>query len=64
MEDIGTAKTTTGGYILLLAFAGGMLALAASLFAFSTVLIKALAAVPGLIGTAVLFALWQNQRFG
>lgn len=64
MDNIGTAKTTLGGYALLLAFAAGMFAAAASLSTSTALLVKVLAAVPGLIGSAVLFALWQNQRFG
>ena len=64
MDKIGLAKTTASGYIILLASAAGLWAAAASLFASSLLLSKAFAAVPALVGTVVLGALWRNQQFG
>ena len=63
MEEIGVAKTTTGGFLLLLAFAAGMYASAASLFGSHMLLVKALAALPALLGSAVLWAMWRNQQY-
>ena len=63
MDQIGIAKTTAGGYFILLAIAAGLWAVAAALFVSSLVFSKVLAAVPALLGTAVLGALWRNQQY-
>ena len=64
MENIGLAKTSVLGYLLVMTSAGGLFTAAASLFAASTLLVKALAVLPALIGIAVLGALFQNWRYG
>ena len=63
MDEIGLARTSLGGDVILLTVAAVFCTAAFRLLSTGTLWSKVVAAPPALLGVAILFALWLNQQF-
>ena len=63
MENIGLAKTSASGYVILLTLTAALSAAVYLLYSSGQLLSRILALAPALLGAAVVFALVRNLQF-